>query len=88
MRIRSYVPDGLRLVGAVCLSALLLIGFLTWRAYENIHAQQGLCEKIDRFMVLSEAAVQTNDTLTPQEKAQRLRFYEDFRNDPPVCRPN
>lgn len=85
-RIRAHVPDGYRLVLAVCLSATLLIGFLTWRAYENIKAQNGLCEKIDRFIVASEAATKASDLLTPQQKTMRLKFYEDFRNDPPVCR--
>lgn len=83
---RPRIPDGILLVVVVTVSAALLIGFLGWRVYANVTAQKGLCEKIDRFIVASEAATKASDMLTPQEKAQRLKFYEDFRNDPPVCR--
>lgn len=87
-RLRTRVPDGALLVGVVTISAAVLIAFLGWRVYANVTAQHGLCEKIDRFMVASEAATKASDTLTPAEKATRLKFYEDFRNDPPVCRTN
>lgn len=86
MRRRLRIPDGWRLVWVVSLSAVMLMVFLGWRVYDNIRAQQGLCEKIDRFMVASEAATMRSDQLTQAEKNMRIRFYEDFRNDPPVCR--
>lgn len=89
MRItRPRIPDGTILVVIVIVSAVLFVGLIGWRAYQNVSTQNGLCEKIDRFIVASEAAVRVNDTLTPAEKAARIRFFEDFRNDPPVCRTN
>lgn len=67
-------------VGAIFLTLLFV------RAATTERSDTALCEKIDHFIVATEAAVARSTMLTTAEKKRRLAFYENFRNDPPVCR--
>lgn len=82
----SGFRHGKLLVAVAIATGLLLTGIIIGRAVLAQQRDRALCEKIDRFIATVEMGVSTSPTLTPSEKAARIRFYENFRNDPPVCR--
>jgi hypothetical protein len=79
---------GLTLIVAAFLVGALLWGVLVYRSYTTDKSDTALCEKIDRFIVIAEGRVKTSPVLTQIQKDDAVKLYENFRNDPPVCRTN
>jgi hypothetical protein len=78
----------LPLVAAGLLVGVLFFGVLFYRAVTTERSDTALCMKIDRFIVAAEQGIRMSPVLSPAEKKVRIKFYENFRNDPPVCRTN
>jgi hypothetical protein len=67
-------------------TAAIVVLVVFVRSFTTQQADQSLCEKLDRLTVKIEAAVKANPDLTEAQRKQQIMFWEDFRNDPPVCR--
>lgn len=74
------------LIFAAIVAGALVVLVIAARYWIGTQRDIALCEKIDRFIVAVEQGVRTDPGLSVSEKAQRIQFYEDFRNDPPTCR--
>jgi hypothetical protein len=79
---------GLTYVALAVLMGALFLGILLFRSYATDQSDDALCQKIDRFIVVAEKRIEASPALTQTQKDDAIKIYEDFRNDPPVCRTN
>jgi hypothetical protein len=77
---------GLTFVTLAVFVGALFFGILTFRTYVTDRSDTALCMKIDRFIVIAEQRTEASPSLTQEQKDAAIKAYEDFRNDPPVCR--
>lgn len=77
---------GIVLVALGLAVGVAFFAVLWFRSATTSRSDTALCEKIDRFIVISEAATISDPNRSAAEKKQALKLFENFRNDPPVCR--
>lgn len=76
----------LTLLAVSILAGSLLGAAFFIRSYSSDQKDVALCEKLDRFVVKIEQRTLMNPELTDEQARAALKFYEDFRNDEPMCR--